>query len=135
MLADVSSLYEFFYTSQLDPQTSPTVVGQILSRARPHNAQAGVSGLLVFDGLRFFQHLEGPRAALEPLMGRIVGDARHEDVRILHEGRLDQRRYHRFDMGYAQTDDLDALAALMNLSGLPAVERFLHMRTGFDIQA
>ncbi|WP_295377565.1 BLUF domain-containing protein [uncultured Pseudacidovorax sp.] len=135
MPADAHGFYEFFYTSQLDPQTSPTVVGQILSTARPHNARMGVSGLLVFDGLRFFQHLEGPRAALEPLMGRIVGDIRHQDVRILHEGVLLQRRYHRFDMGYAQTDDLDALAALISLSGLPAVERFLHMRSGFDIQA
>ncbi len=136
MSADASpGLYEFLYTSQLGAQASPLVVGQILSRARPTNAQAGVSGLLIFDGQRFFQHLEGPRPTLEALMGRIVGDSRHEDMRILHEGLLPQRRYHRFDMGYAETDDLDALGALIQLSGPPAVERFLQMRTSFDIQA
>ena len=61
-------LYEFLYWSQLADSQSPTAIGQILARARPFNAANGITGLLVFDGQRFCQHLEGPAVALESLM-------------------------------------------------------------------
>lgn len=127
-------LYEFLYWSQLADSHSPTAIGQILARARPFNASNGITGLLVFDGQRFCQHLEGPAAAVEALMGRIAADDRHSEVRIAYEGPLAERRYHRFDMGYAQAEDPLEMEHLAMLRGDAALQQFLALRPSFDIQ-
>ncbi len=130
-----SPLYEFLYWSQLADSQTPTAVGQILARARPFNAAHGITGLLVFDGQRFCQHLEGPAAAVEALMGRIASDERHSEVDIAYEGPLAERRYHRFDMGYAQAEDPLEMEQLALLRGDAALRRFLALRPSFDIQS
>ncbi|PZQ62212.1 MAG: blue light sensor protein [Variovorax paradoxus] len=130
-----SPLYEFLYWSQLADSQSPTAIGQILARARPFNASNGITGLLVFDGQRFCQHLEGPTAAVEGLMGRIAADERHSELRIAYEGPLAERRYHRFDMGYAQAEDPLEMEQLALLRGEAALQRFLALRPSFDIQS
>lgn len=129
-----SPLYEFLYCSQLAESQTPSAVAQILARARPYNAANGITGLLVFDGLRFFQHLEGPAAPVEALMGRIAADHRHIDVSIAYEGHLSERRYRRFDMGYAQAEDPREMETLARASGDAALQRFLALRPSFDIQ-
>lgn len=128
-------LYEFLYWSQLADSQSPTAIGQILARARPFNATHGITGLLVFDGQRFCQHLEGPAAAVEALMGRIAADERHSEVRIAYEGPLAERRYQRFDMGYAQADDPQEMEQLALRRGADALQQFLALRPSFDIQS
>ncbi|MFT3778827.1 MAG: BLUF domain-containing protein [Ottowia sp.] len=131
--AEELHLYEFLYCSTLAEGQSPTVVGQILARARPHNAAHGITGLLVFDGQHFCQHLEGPRAPLEALMARIAGDPRHTGVCICHEGPLAERRYQRFDMGYAQAEGTEEIEALFTLRDAAALARFLALRPDFDV--
>ena len=126
-------LYEFLYCSTLAEGQSPTVVGQILARARPHNAAHGITGLLVFDGQHFCQHLEGPQAPLEKLMARIAGDPRHTGVCISHEGPLAERRYQSFDMGYAQAEGPGQIGGLFALRDAAALARFLALRPGFDV--
>ena len=128
-------LYEFLYWSQLADSQSPTAIGQILARARPFNAANGITGLLVFDGQRFCQHLEGPAVALESLMGRIAADERHSEVHIAYEGALRERRYQRFDMGYAQAEDPMEMERLALLRGDDALQKFLALRPSFDIQS
>ncbi|MBS0425939.1 MAG: BLUF domain-containing protein [Proteobacteria bacterium] len=128
-------LYEFLYWSQLADSQSPTAIGQILARARPFNASNGITGLLVFDGQRFCQHLEGPTVAVEALMGRIAADERHSELRIAYEGPLAERRYRRFDMGYAQAEDPMQMEHLAMLRGDDALQKFLALRPSFDIQS
>ena len=124
---------EFLYVSVLAPHQRPTVVGQIVAQARARNAERGITGLLVFDGLHFCQHIEGPPEALRPLMERIRLDARHSDVQVLYEGPRDERRYHRFDLGFAQSDEPDDMAGIHALEGQAALERFLALRPSFDV--
>jgi hypothetical protein len=40
----------------------------------------------VFDGWRFCQYIEGANAAVGELADRIRTDARHTDVKVLHQG-------------------------------------------------
>lgn len=124
---------ELLYVSVLAPHQRPTVVGQIVAQARARNAERGITGLLVFDGLHFCQHIEGPPEALRPLMERIRLDARHSDVQVLYEGSRDERRYHRFDLGFAQSDEPDDMAGIHALEGQAALERFLALRPSFDV--
>jgi hypothetical protein len=126
-------LQEILYCSRLAPDQSTTVVGHIVTQARARNAQEGITGLLVFDGLRFCQHLEGPPEPVISLMRRLAADRRHSDVRILYEGKLAKRRYQRFEMGLAEVEDHEDLADLHDLQGSEALERFISLRSRFDI--
>ena len=40
------------------------------------------------------------------LMRRIAHDPRHHAVRVVYEGARAQRRYQRFDLGFAQSEHL-----------------------------
>ena len=129
----MSELHEILYCSVLSPSEPPLVVGQIAGQARARNAEHGITGLLVFDGSRFCHHLEGPSHAVDALMNRIAYDRRHEDVRVLYSGHRQERRYKRFDLGFAQSEDPDDMAGVHELEGTQALERFLVLRPGFDI--
>lgn len=129
----MSDLQEILYCSVLSPSEPPLTVGQIVAQARMRNAQRGITGLLVFDGSRFCQHLEGPSEAVEALMARIAHDTRHSDIRILYSGRRPERRYQRFDLGFAQSEEPDDMAGVHELRGTEALERFLALRPGFDV--
>lgn len=128
-----SPLLELLYFSVLAPHQRPTVVGQIVAQARARNAERGITGLLVFDGMHFCQHIEGPADAVAPLMARILQDPRHDEVRVVYESAREARRYLRFDLGFAQSDGPDDMAGIRALDGVAALERFLALRPGFDI--
>ncbi|RZL93192.1 MAG: BLUF domain-containing protein [Variovorax sp.] len=133
MTQTLPELHEILYCSQLAAGQSPRVVGSIVSQARTRNAEHGITGLLVFDGQRFCQHLEGPRSLVVGLMSRISEDPRHEQIRVVYDGPLVQRRYQRFDMGFAQTEEPDDMAGIHTLDGPLALARFLELRPRFDI--
>lgn len=52
------------YSSQLAPSVPAECVADIVRTARQFNAAHGITGLLVFDGQRFCQYLEGPDAPI-----------------------------------------------------------------------
>lgn len=128
-----TEFHEFLYGSTLAPGQPVTVVGRILTQARAQNAQRDITGLLIFDGLRFCQHVEGPGEAVRSLMARITHDPRHTDIKLMYDGPLVQRRYSRFDMGFAEPDDPDTIEGLHRLDGEPALTRFIGLRPRFDI--
>lgn len=126
-------LHEILYCSVLAPGQSPDVVGKIVGAARARNADRLITGLLVFDGLRFCQHFEGPEVVITPLMQRIGHDPRHTDIRVLYTGSLLERRYRNFDMGFAATEDPEDMAGIHMLDGEMALQRFLALRPSFDV--
>jgi hypothetical protein len=126
-------LREILYSSLLAPHQPTAVVGQIVSRARMRNAEKGITGLLVFDGLRFCQHFEGPEDQVSSLVRLLQTDPRHESMRVLYEGPVQQRHYHRFELGFAEVEDHDDLADIDALEGAEALQRFLALRPRFDI--
>jgi hypothetical protein len=129
----MTQLHEILYCSVLAADQSPAVVGQIVAVARSRNAERGITGLLVFDGMRFCQHFEGPRDSVIHLMGRIEQDSRHAQVRVVYEGMLTQRRYRRFEMGLAEVEDGEDLEDIQILDGAEALAHFLALRPRFDI--
>ena len=126
-------LYEIFYCSVLAQDLPANAVGAIVGQARARNAAQDITGLLVFDGMRFCQHLEGPRDAVEALMRRIEQDPRHTEVRVVHEGPLESRRYSGFGMGLAESEGPDLMAGVHVLEGEAALKHFLALRSSFDI--
>lgn len=128
-------LHEVLYVSTLSPDSPVKVVSQIAAKARLANQQAGITGLLVFDGMRFCQQIEGPRKAVLALTERIRQDPRHVHVEILHHGPLAERRFRRFSLGYAATDEADVLARIEDAGPEQAMALFLALLPGIDLDS
>ncbi len=114
-----SALYEVLYVSTLAPTQPLSVVAQIAGRARLANAQHNITGLLIFDGQRFCQQLEGPQKTVLKLIERIRNDPRHINVEVLHHGPLAG-----LSLAFSTVEDVDALARMETLDGDAALAAF-----------
>lgn len=65
---------------------------QIVDDAARFNRNAGVTGVLLFDGERFLQYLEGPEDGLSVAYSRVQSASSHNGIVELQRGRVGQRR-------------------------------------------
>lgn len=86
---------------------------ELVDDAARFNREAGVTGVLLFDGQRFFQYLEGPEDGLRLAYGRAQSATSHTCVVTLHEGPLSIRIMPFWPMRWIPADGshLRALAA------------------------
>jgi len=124
-----SDLYEVLYVSTLAPDRPTSVVAEVAGRARLVNAELDITGLLIFDGQRFCQQLEGPQKAVLKLIERIRNDPRHINIEVLHNGPLAARRFQQFSLAFSTVEDVDALARMERLDGEAALAAFESMRS------
>ena len=103
--------------------------------SRAANLAGKITGVLVFDGMRFCQHLEGNRKQVLALLERIRQDPRHTQVEVVYHGALDDRRFRRFSLGYTTLDDADLLEKIENLDGTVALNAFVDMLTTLNLDA
>jgi hypothetical protein len=68
-------------------------VGEILATSKTNNGMNGISGLLLFDGLKFVQALEGPDNSVAAAFARICSDPRHTDVRVASDRLVEVREF------------------------------------------
>jgi hypothetical protein len=78
----------------------------MLSKARDHNSEMGLSGFLVFDKDYFVQVLEGFEPVVKDLIKRIYSDSRHENIRTICEGKVDELLFTKWKMAHFTGDDL-----------------------------
>jgi len=85
---------------------------QIVDDAARFNRNAGVTGVLLFDGERFLQYLEGPEDGLSVAYSRVLGASSHNGIVELQRGRVGQRRLPFWPMRWlpVETDELRRLA-------------------------
>ena len=134
-MKNVSELHEVLYVSTLAPGAPLQVVAQIAAKARLANEAADISGLLIFDGMRFCQQIEGPRREVLALTQRVLQDKRHIDVEILRHGPLEARRFERFALGYADMEDADVLAQMEHSDPVQALAQFIALLPNLDMGA
>jgi hypothetical protein len=72
----------------------------ILERSRARNAEAGVTGALMFNEQRFVQILEGGRDAVEETFARIQRDARHTAISVIGRRKEPRRRFSAWSMAF-----------------------------------
>ncbi len=106
------------YISTATATMTDADVDAILAVSRRNNAAAGVTGLLLYDGRRFLQALEGAPEAVERAYQRIRLDPRHRAVVLLSGGEVEQRAFGAWSMaaervaarsGGSVTEAVDAL--------------------------
>lgn len=77
------------------------ILNGILADARRHNAPNDITGALICRADLYLQLLEGPKAAIDDLYGRIARDDRHLVVRRLVYAPTSRRLF----AGWAMRDD------------------------------
>ena len=81
------------YTSRARLDLSAGDLAAIHDSARHLNALDGITGLLVFDGVRFLQIVEGSEEAVDSLLDRLWDDPRHSAIEVRDERFVDQRSF------------------------------------------
>ena len=64
----------------------------LVDDAARFNRSAGVTGVLLFDGGRILQYMEGPDDGLQVAYSRVLGASSHGGLIELQRGRVGQRR-------------------------------------------
>ena len=92
------------YTSRASFDLTDGDLVDILETARHLNALEGITGLLVFNGVRFLQIVEGAEAAIDGLVARLRGDPRHTAFEIRDESFVSERTFADWDMELVKVD-------------------------------
>ena len=130
-----AALHHFLYFSQLAPDESPTCVADILRTARAFNAHHDLTGVLIFDGLRFCQYLEGERQTVLPLLEVIKLDPRHVDVVVRSCAPIQIRLFDRWSMAYAHDAEGEVLVRLADAEAHLLMPRLQELLPALDAEA
>jgi hypothetical protein len=107
------------YTSEAAAAITAGGLGQsdgtlcaLVDDAARFNRDAGVTGVLLFDGQRFLQYLEGPEDGLAVAYSRALGARSHAGLIELQRGRVGQRRLPFWPMRWlpVEADELGSLS-------------------------
>lgn len=117
-------LVRLLYASRArDPITDETLLS-ILSQSRKNNPESGVTGVLcVGHGNVFIQVLEGGRAEVNQLYGKVLRDDRHIDVTLLEYSEISERRFSGWRMGRVDLNKVNA-AIVLKYSETPKLDPF-----------
>lgn len=122
-------LIQLIYSSWATENMTKSKLYRILVQARPRNASADLTGLLIFvDGV-FLQILEGERDAVTTLMRKISCDPRHQDLKVILESDIQQRSFPSWEMAYASPSS-EEFAAWAGVSGLTTLRETLETLQG-----
>ena len=86
-------------------------IDELLITAMARNQALSVTGVLLFDGYRFFQYLEGPRTAIDEVFGCIERDTRHGNLEVLFDEAVNERYFRSWSM-VCRSVDASALQAI-----------------------
>lgn len=90
------------YTSRARLDLRDEEVSAIHQTARHLNALDGISGMLLFDGSRFLQIIEGTEDAVDNLVGRLRMDPRHSAFEIRDERYVEGRSFEDWSMEFVR---------------------------------
>tara|TARA_Y100001968_G_C19419030_1_gene750676 strand:+ start:1526 stop:1951 length:426 start_codon:yes stop_codon:yes gene_type:complete len=94
-------MYQLIYSSRAIPSFTIDDLTYLTEQARQKNAQADITGLLLFYNHYFFQALEGDKTTLETLYLKIATDKRHTDIMLLEMKPLAERAFSHWRLGIA----------------------------------
>ena len=121
----MTELVHLVYASEATTDLGDKAVCELLERARKHNTQAGLTGLLLLVERSFLQVLEGAPDVIALLYRRILVDKRHCHIVKLIEEPIDRRDFQDWSMGLARLSPKE-------LAGVPGVSDFFTNRRSLD---
>lgn len=94
------TLIHCIYASAASREFTPEELDELLVVARRNNEALGVTGMLLYEKGSFFQILEGPSEAVEPLYAKIGTDKRHASISKLILEPIEERNFPNWSMGH-----------------------------------
>lgn len=88
------------YISSVKQPLSVADLKSIGLESERNNKAVGLCGVLLFDGSRFLQVLEGPGEAVQTTLERITADPRHHALVILKDKSIDALSFGEWGMLY-----------------------------------
>lgn len=95
----MNPLHHLIYQSSAVTPLAAPELGRLLEQSHRNNQQLAITGVLLYDGSRFMQVLEGPKEAVHTIFGRIQVDCRHTGVQVLADGPIAHRQFPEWSMG------------------------------------
>ena len=107
------------------------ILNSILTLSRFNNEKNQITGALICRSDLYLQYLEGPAHKIDSVYSKIKIDDRHEDVRLLEDGRSRRRLFSSWAMrgepvkDWIWTEEEVSNGALERLSGDGAMDIFI----------
>jgi hypothetical protein len=76
----------------------------LLRTCRDNNAEAGITGMLLYKDGNFMQALEGPEDAVTRVHSKILADPRHKGLITLVREPLESRQFGEWSMAFRNVD-------------------------------
>ena len=94
-------LTQLVYVSEAKPNLGLNEIKNILTSARQHNQDHGLTGALFFNHRHFIQCLEGGRSEVNRIYHKIAKDPRHTNPQIYLLRDITSRSFDSWSMGFA----------------------------------
>lgn len=131
----MENLYQHAYLSCIRPEVSLTRVYEIVQASRKNNRRDNITGILVFDGWRFFQYIEGAEDVVLNLVRKLRQDDRHHQFsEILSTPFTGPRLFRNWSMGYSVTADETLLTRFTQLTPGEVVLRIPDLVDSVDLE-
>ena len=92
------------YVSQKSERLGEHDLEALVADAAKFNATADVTGVLLSDGQRFLQYLEGPAGGVEGAFSRVCAATSHSEIMLLAGGIVGARFYPSWSMTLVGAD-------------------------------
>ena len=116
------------YVSSAVQLFTETELTQLLETSRCNNAEAGITGMLLYKDGNFMQFLEGPKDNVCALLDQIRHDPRHKGMMLLLQQEHPDREFSEWSMGFKMLgrDKLPEIPGYSDFLDLPLTsEQFL----------
>ncbi len=119
-------IFESLFVSEISDFAKPGEIANIVRVSRTNNIAKGLTGVLMFDGVRFCQHLEGPETIVRQTSEKIALDPRHTRFQQLYAGQIGvERRFETWQVGFLAPDGPSPLLAFESLQGPIAINHLV----------
>jgi hypothetical protein len=105
-------MYQLTYISTSRPGIGPLQIEEILQVSRRNNRRDSITGLLIADGTRFLQAIEGEAKLVEGTFQRIKADPRHFAAVMLSFREIQRREFGHWAMACTLVQPVGAGASL-----------------------
>jgi hypothetical protein len=109
-------LIQIAYASAATVHFTSLELHELLLKSRTNNSGVGITGLLLYHKMSFFQILEGNEQDVVPLFAHISRDSRHERVLLLSKKEVNAQNFGDWSMGFIDMDRMaDKLPGFVKL--------------------
>lgn len=101
------TLISLVYVSYASHKMSSEELKDLLEECRDNNEKINVTGMLLYRDGFFIQAIEGEEDVVMPLYNDIQKDPRHDRILTVYKGKITERSFDGWTMGFRNLDDVD----------------------------